>query len=131
MNKENTINDALELVQEFEQSTKQYVLQTVTIFILCSFILSIYAYGHLKAIELEKISTEITKSYKNKEPSIYSVSKLIDEKIILLRAEIKLKDNLLGIIGGLLLGMGIGKILARKKRKKQARIMRELISIVE
>ena len=129
MNKNEALNNVQMVLTNYEKVSKQlFIIQIISIF-LSIVLIAAFAYSNTQANKLKEISIELTENFKH-DKSSYLEQKAVDAKIELLRAEIKVRYNISGILGGVILGIGIGGLLNRKKRIANAQAMKSLIYLV-
>ena len=129
-NNSNSLKEAHELVVEYEKHAK-YSGVLAWVFILMGILLiAIYAYGHVIANDFQHRNQEIFENLKGNEVAVL-VSEIVDKKIDLLRVEIKMRNNVSGLVGGLILGVGIAGVIGRKTKHRKLRAIKEIIQCIE
>ena len=91
--------------------------------------IGVFAYGQIKANEIERRSAAIVDA-EHQSDAFMAVNRIINLKIDLLRTEMHLRRSSTAVIGGAVLGLAVGGLLNRKKRIRQARVLRAMVSLV-
>ena len=124
------IGEALHLVAEYEKATKLQFFASLAMIVIGLVMVGVLAYAQIKADEIKL--TERSLAILGTEPqseAIKAVNRIIDAKIALLRAEMNLRNHS-GVIPGVLLGVGLALLLTRKKRLRQASVLRGIVNLV-
>ncbi|MFT7111269.1 MAG: putative membrane protein YkgB [Psychrobacter glaciei] len=129
MNKNEAINNVQMVLTNYEKASKQFFIIHVISIFLSVVLIAAFAYSNTQANKFKEISIELTEKFKY-DKSSYLEQKTVDVKLELLRAEIKVRYNISGILGGVILGIGIGGLLNRKKRIANAQAIKSLIYLV-
>jgi hypothetical protein len=127
--KNSVIEEARQLIGEYEKDTKQLFFAYLVMTVVGVLMIGVFAYGEITADEIKKRSVAISDAAHQSDAHM-AVNRMIDVKIDLLRAEMHLRRSSTGIIGGALLGLALGGLLNRKKRIRQARVLRGMVSLV-
>ena len=127
--KNSVIEEARELIGEYEKQTKQLFFAYLVMAVLSVVMIGVFAYGQIKADEIKKRSIAILDTA-HQSDALMAVNRMIDVKIDLLRVEMQVRQSSIGVIGGALLGFAVGGLLNRKKRIQQARLLRGMVSLV-
>ena len=125
----NAIEEACQLIGEYEKDTKRLFFAYLVMTVVGVVMIGVFAYGQIKADEIKKRSVAILDTA-HQSDALMAVNRMIDVKIDLLRVEMHLRESSTGVIGGALLGLAVGGLLNRKKRIRQARVLRGMISLV-
>ena len=126
---ESVIEEARQLIGEYEKQTKQLFFAYLVMAVLSVVMIGVFAYGQIKADEIKKRSVAIFDTA-HQSDALIAVNRMIDVKIDLLRVEMHLRESSTGVIGGALLGFAIGGLLNRKKRIRQAGVLRGMVNLV-
>jgi hypothetical protein len=127
--KNSVIEQARQLIGEYEKQTKQLFFAQLVMAVLSVVMIGVFAYGQIKADEIKKRSVAILDTA-HQSDALVAVNRMIDVKIDLLRVEMQVRQSSIGVIGGALLGLAVGGLLNRKKRIRQARLLRGMVSLV-
>jgi len=127
--KNSAIEEACQLIGEYEKQTKQLFFAYLVMAVLSVVVLGVFAYGQIKANEIERRSAAIMDG-EHQSDAFMEVNRMINVKIDLLRAEMHVRQNPAEVIGAAVLGIAIGGLLNRKKRIRQARVLRGMVSLV-
>ncbi len=127
--KNSVIDEARQLIGEYEKQTKQLFFAYLVMAVLGVVTIGVFAYGQIKADEIERRSIAIVDTA-HQSDAFMAVNRMINVKIDLLRAEMHLRRSSTGVIGGALLGLAVGGLLNRKKRIRQARVLRGMVNLV-
>jgi hypothetical protein len=127
--KNSVIEEARQLIGEYEKQTKQLFFAYLVMAVLSVVMIGVFAYGQIKADEIKKRSVAILDTA-HQSDALVAVNRMIDVKIDLLRVEMQVRQSSIGVIGGALLGLAVGGLLNRKKRIRQARLLRGMVSLV-
>jgi divalent metal cation (Fe/Co/Zn/Cd) transporter len=127
--KDSIIDEARQLIGEYEKQTKQLFFAYLVMTVVSVVMIGVFAYGVIKADEIKKRSVANSDA-SHQSDAFVAVNRMIDLKIDLLRAEMHLRQSPIGIIGGALLGLAVGGLLTRKKRIRQARVLRGMVNLV-
>ncbi len=128
--KDSIIGEARQLIGEYEKQTKQRFFASLAMIVIGVVMIGVLAYAQIKADEMKVKERSI--AILGTEPqseAIKAVNRIIDTKIALLRAEMNLR-SFSGVIPGALLGLGLVGLLSRKKRLRQASVLRGIVSLV-
>ena len=126
---ESVIEEARQLIGEYEKATKHLFFAYLVMTVVSVAMIGVFAYGQIKADEIKKRSVAIFDTA-HQSDALIAVNRMIDVKIDLLRVEMHLRESSTGVIGGALLGFAIGGLLNRKKRIRQARVLRAMLGLV-
>lgn len=128
--KDSIIGEARQLIDEYEKQTKQRFFASLAMIVIGVVMVGVGAYAQIKAeeIKVKERSIAILGTEPQSE-AIKAVNRIIDTKIALLRAEMNLR-SFSGVIPGALLGFGVVLLLNRKKRLRQASVLRGIVSLV-
>ena len=124
------IKEALELVAEQEKYAEYSRVLSWGAIVVGVFVLGVFAYGQIKANEIQTRNKEYLSEIQDND-SMKQVANIVDTKIDLLRAEIKLRTSVSGIAGGVLLGVGIAGLFGRKKKNKQISVIKAIIHRID
>jgi hypothetical protein len=117
--------EALEFFIAQEKTlTKIRSYQWITIF-LGLIAIGIFAYSQSRASDLADLSTQLTVQADSE--GVKALLSLVDKKIALLKAELRLRDSFIGIIGGFLIVVGIGGASINSYNLKKAKIMQHIV----
>ncbi len=129
-NKEKIINDAFALIAEHEKHAKKMWILSLCSIIVGIIFIAFFAYSQIQANEFMELSKKAYESTYNTEVGKL-IGGIVDTKINYLRAEIKYRNDVFGIIGGMILGIGIGSIFHRKQKIKQLHIIKGIVYLIE
>ena len=127
--KNSVIEETCQLIGEYEKHTKQLFFAYLVMAVVSVVTIGVFAYGEIKADEIKKRSVAISDAA-HQSDALMAVNRMIDVKIELLRVEMHLQRSSTGVIGGALLGLAVGGLLNRKKRIRQARVLRGMVNLV-
>jgi len=127
--KNSAIEEACQLIDEYEKNTRQLFFAYLVMTVVSVAMIGVFAYGEIKADAIKKRSVAISNAT-HQSDALMAVNRMIDVKIDLLRSEMHLRQSSTGVIGGALLGLAVGGLLNRKKRIRQARVLRSMVSLV-
>ena len=127
--KNSAIEEARQLIGEYEKDTRRLFFAYLVMTVVSVVMIGVFAYGVIKADEIKK-SSVANSDAAHQSDAFVAVNRMIDLKIDLLRAEMHLRQSPIGIIGGAFLGLAVGGLLNRKKRIRQARVLRGMVSLV-
>ena len=130
LSKDTVIEEARQLIGEYEKQTKRFFFFYLLVAIAGVVMIGLFAYGQIKADEIKKRSVAISLDSAHQSDALMAVNRMIDVKIDLLRTEMHLRRSSTGVIGGALLGLAIGGLLNRKRRIRQARVLRGIVGLV-
>ena len=129
MNNNQTISDALEILNKKESDYKKSDILMLLVFLISVLMISLNAYQYTKAQDIKEYGETLYL-----EDSSDTVSKLLNKvvgaRIELLREEIKHRDITMALIGGLMLGTILGNFLLRTQRRKELKVMKELVEVI-
>ena len=127
--KNNTIEEACQLIGEYERDTKRLFVAYLVMAVVGVVMIGVFAHGQIKADEIKERSAAILDTA-HQSDVLMAVNRMIDVKSDLLRTEMHLRQSPTGVIGGALLGLAVGGLLNRKRRIRQARVLRGMVSLV-
>ena len=127
--KDSIIDEARQLIREYEKQTKQLFFAYLVMAVVSVVTIGVFAYGEIKADEIKKRSVAISDAA-HQSDALMAVNRMIDVKIDLLRTEMHLRQSSIGVLGGAILGLAVGGLLNRKKRIRQARVLRGMVNLV-
>ena len=126
---DNSLEDARQLVRDYEVRTKRSFYLSILIIFLGFLMIGIFAYSQSKAEEVRAIGASLAQQAEQSELTKL-LNNIVDKKIDLLRHEIKLRYNISGVLGGVMIGAGITGLFGYKRRCRQARAIRSVINRV-
>jgi len=128
MEENREFQEALELFIEEEKKTeKMYPLYWVAIIVAIALIATNF-YLFSKGNDIAEMSLQLTSQADSE--GVKALLSLVDRKLELLRSEIKLQNNFMGIIGGVILGSSIGAIANHKYKVKKNRVIQKVIRTI-
>lgn len=127
--KNSVVDEARQLIGEYEKQTKRLFFAYLVMAVASLVLIGVFAYGQIKADEIQKRGAAVLDAA-HQSDALMAVNRMIDVKIDLLRAEMHLRGSSTGIIGSVFLGLAIAGLLNRKRRIRQAHVLRGIVGLV-
>lgn len=129
MEEKRVINEALEFFLDEERKAAKVCPWYWLAMLIAAALIAANFYFFVKGNEIAEMSLQLTSQADSE--GVKALLSLVDGKLELLRSEMRLKSNLMGIMGGGMLGVSIGALVNRRNRVKKYRVVQKLINTIK
>lgn len=118
MNEESTLDSAIKVLDQIRRSDL-YQFRTGFVFLLFGVVIIFSELYFLsKAENARRVSAEVSALYLAEEPGQKKLIEAIDQKFLLLRAEINLSDGYMGIFGIIIFALGLHAVISYRQKER-------------